>query len=129
MKWVFPVRVVGAVAGVLSLLLGAALSASILSSPSMNQGDLFFSGSLILLGALMAVPWSRIRIGVLWYALFVALVLAGPSAVLFILAVNTWSAIHGAGGPGFVLAGVVLTVWAIQLLAIWSLRPTADSRS
>jgi hypothetical protein len=128
-NWVFPVRVVGVLAGFLLVLFGLAwLLMGLSDPPSQNLGSFnLFGSTLLVLGALMAAPWSRIHSSLLWYVLFAALVLAGPAAALFIVAVNTWATIHGAGGPGFVLVGVAVIAWAIQLPAIWSLRPSRQT--
>jgi hypothetical protein len=122
--WLVLVRVVGVIAGVLLVLFGLVwLLVGLSDPPSQNLSSfILLAGILLVLGALMAAPWSRIHSNLLWYVLFAALVLAGPAGALFILAMNTWSAIHGAGGPGFVLVGVVVIAWAIQLPAIWILR-------
>jgi hypothetical protein len=128
-SWVFLARVVGVIAGFLLVLFGLAwLLMGLSDPPSQNLGSfILFGGTLLVLGSLMAAPWSRIHSNLLWYVLFAALVLTGPVGALFILGVNTWAAIHGAGGPGFVLVGVVMIAWAIQLPAIWSLRPSRQT--
>jgi hypothetical protein len=46
-----------------------------------------------------------------------------PFGAALILTVNAWSAMHGAGGGGFALVSLIVVGWAIQLPAIWSLRP------
>ena len=126
MNWILPVRTIGVIAGLLLIGLGAAwLLSGISDPPTQNLGDfVLVGGSLLVPGALMAAPWSRIRSLSLWYSLFIALVLVVPAAAAPILAVNTWSAIHGAGGPGFALVGLLVVAWATQLPSIWSLRPT-----
>jgi hypothetical protein len=125
MTWVSAVRAIGVLAGVALVVTGAAWLISELSDPPTQQFDVFvlLSGSLIAPGVLLAAPWSRIRPFGLWYSLFAALVLVGPFGVALILAVNTWSAMHGAGGEGFALVSLIVVGWAIQLPAIWSLRP------
>ncbi len=129
MNWVLAARAIGVIAGLVLLLLGAAWLLSGMSDPPTANYDVFvlFYCVLLVAGALMAAPWSRIRSLALWYALFIFLVVVGPFAAAFILLVNTWSAMHGAGGPGYALAGLLLISWAVQLPAIWSLRPRRKS--
>lgn len=129
MNWIMPVRAIGVMAGLILLVLGTAwLLSGISDPPTQHFGDfLLIGGGLLVPGGLMVAPWSRIRSRLLWYALFIALVVVVPPSVALILAVNTWSAIHGAGGPGFALAGLLFIAWATQLPAIWSLRPMRKS--
>jgi hypothetical protein len=128
MNWVSLVRAIGVIAGVVLLVLGAAwLVVGLADPPTQNFGTFILLAGLVLApGALMVAPWSRIRPPALWYSLFIMLVLVVPPGALLILAVNTWSALHGAGGAGFALVGFLLVVWAIQLPAIWALRATGN---
>jgi hypothetical protein len=107
------------------LVIGAEWLLSGFSDPPSQNFDTFvyFGLSLVVPGILLAVPWSQIRNSLLWYSLFVALVVTVPPGAVMILAVNTWSAIHGAGGWGFAVAALLVLAWATQLPAIWSLRP------
>lgn len=126
MSWVLPVRAIGVVAGLLLFGLGAAwLLAGLSDPPSQNYWSyVLFGASLLVPGALMAAPWSRIRSRPVWYTLFVVLLVTVLPGAALILAVNTWSAMHGAGGPGYALAGLLVGAWVIQLPAIWALRPS-----
>ena len=129
MTWVSAVRALGVVAGVALVVTGAAWLISGLSDPpTQNFDDFVLVGvSLIAPGVLLAAPWSRIRPAGLWYSLLAALVLVVPFGAALLLAVNTWSAIHGAGGEGFALVAFIVIGWAVQLPAIWSLRPRRGS--
>ena len=126
MRWVLPVRVIGVTAGVVLLILGAQWLRSGLSDLPMSNFDTFvYVGlSMLILGALFVLPWSQIRPPALWYFLFIALVVAGPPSIVLILLVNTWSAMHGAGGWGYAVVTLLVVAWATQLAAIWSLRPS-----
>lgn len=124
-RWVSWVRAIGVSAGLVLLVLGAQwLLSGFADPPSENYDDFVYVGlSLLVPGLLLALPWSQIRPAILWYFLFIALVVAVPPAAMLILAVNAWSAIHGAGGWGFAVVAVLVLGWATQLPAIWSLRP------
>jgi hypothetical protein len=122
------VRAVGVIGGFLLLSLGAAWLWSARGDPATQNADTLLVGlSLMVPGALLIAPWSRIRPPAVWYSLFITLVIVVPLGVSEILAVNTWSAIHGAGGPGFALAGLLLTLWIIGIASIWSLRPISPT--
>lgn len=125
MRWVLPVRVMGVIAGLVLLVIGAEwLLSGFSDRPSQNFDTFVYFGlSLLVPGVLLAVPWSQIRTPALWYSLFIALVVAVPPGAVLILAVNTWSALHGAGAWGFAVAALLVLAWATQLPAIWSLRP------
>jgi hypothetical protein len=110
------------------VLLGAIglvwLASGLVDPPTDNRVTFVLFGlALLLPGTLLALPWSRIRNRPIWLALYFMLVGSVPPAVALILAVNTWSAIHGAGGWGRGLVAALSIVWAVQLPAIWSLRP------
>jgi hypothetical protein len=125
MRWVSPVRVVGVMAGLVLLVIGAQWLLSALSHPPSQNFDAFIYVGLSLLvpGVLLALPWSQIRHPTVWYFLFIALVVAGPPGAMLIVAANTWSALHGAGGWGLAMAALLILAWAAQLPVIWSLRP------
>ena len=129
MTWVSAVRAIGVLGGAALVVTGAAWLMSGLSDPPTQHLDVFVlvGASLIAPGLLLAAPWSHIRPFGLWYSLFAALVLVVPFGAALILAVNTWSAMHGAGGEGVVLVSLIVVGWAIQLPAIWSLRPRRDT--
>jgi len=131
MRWVRPVRALGAVTGLLLIAIGAQWLLSGLLAPPTGSVEVFalVGLSLLIPGVLLVVPWSRIRRPAIWYPVFVAFVLLVPPGVLLIFAVNTWSMLHGAGGQGFALLGLLLGAWAIQLPAIWALRPKRDPRA
>lgn len=126
MRWVVPVRLMGVAAGAVLLILGAQWLRSGLADLPMSNIDTFvYVGlSLIVPGALLVLPWSQIRPAALWYFLFIALVVTVPPGALLILLVNTWSAMHGAGGWGYAVVTLLVLTWATQLAAIWSLRPS-----
>jgi hypothetical protein len=126
MRWVLPARVFGVTAGLVLCALGAQWLLSGMSDPPTTNFDTFVYVGLSLLvpGALLALPWSRIRPATLWYFLFIALVVTVPPSALLILVINTWSAMHGAGGWGFAVVTLLVLAWATQLAAIWSLRPS-----
>ena len=96
--------------------------------PTQNLDSfILVGGSLVVSGALLAAPWSRIRPAGLWYSLFVAFTLVVPAVAVLIWRVNTWAVIHGAGGEGFALVSLLVAGWGIQLPAIWSLRPRRNT--
>jgi len=125
MRWVTLVRAVGVFAGVLLIGIGAEQAVSGLADPPTAHLESFvvFAASLFIAGGLLAAPWSRIRPPTLWYALFFGLVLMVPPVAVFIYALNSWSAMHGAGAEGYALVVLLAVAWVTQLPAIWSLRP------
>ncbi len=125
MRWVSPIRALGVLAGVVLVSIGTEwLLSAYLDPPPQNVRDVVLFGlSLFVPGVLLLVPWSRLRNRALWYCLFVALVVAVPPGTALILAVNTWSAIHGAGAWGYSVAALLVAAWITQLPAIWTLRP------
>jgi hypothetical protein len=125
MQWVSPVRVVGVMAGLVLLVIGAQWLLAALSDPPSQNFDAFIYVGLSLLvpGVLLALPWSQIRHPTVWYFLFIALVVAVPPGAMLIVAANTWSALHDAGGWGLAMAALLILAWAAQLPVIWSLRP------
>ena len=56
-----------------------------------------------------------------------AFVVVVPAVAVLIWAVNTWSAIHGAGGEGFALVALLVVGWGTPLPSIWSLRPRRNA--
>jgi hypothetical protein len=125
MTWVSAVRGVGVLAGLTLIGLGSAMLISGLSDSTMRHFGVWvlMCASLIVPGALLSAPWSRIRPTSLWHVLFIALAVTELAAAALIFVLNTWSAMHGTGTAGFLLVIVLLAVWVIQLPAIWSLRP------
>ena len=128
MTWLSTFRGIGVLSGVGLIGFGSVMLVSgLLDSPMQHFGVfLLMCVSLIVPGALLAAPWSRIRPPGLWYSLFIALALIVLAGATLLLGLNTWSAIHGAGTAGYLLVVVLLAVWVIQLPAIWSLRPRCD---
>jgi hypothetical protein len=125
MRWVPLVRAIGVFAGVLLIGIGADQTVSGLADPPTSNLESFvvFAASLLIAGGLLAAPWSRIRPVILWYVLFSGLVLMVPPMAVFIYALNSWSAMHGAGAEGYALVVLLTVAWVTQLPAIWSLRP------
>jgi hypothetical protein len=129
MTWVSAVRVVGVLCGLILIGAGSAMLIGGMSDASMQHFDVFLlmCAGLIVPGALLVAPWSRIRPRSLWHFLFVALAVTGLVGAAVIFALNTWSAMHGAGTTGSLLVAVLVFALAIQLPAIWSLRPRRDA--